>query len=146
MLTNTPSEIEWTPLETTRDSDHCPIILTMTNVPTNQGRMAINFRKIDLQAFKDSEEWRELQANYDEMTGLEMVDKLYQKLKKVIEQSTPEYKRPFFPKPWWSVQLADSLEKQEKAFRVYGRRRSPQNLMKWKRIRAEHRRKVADHK
>ena len=86
-----------------------------------------------------------MQANYDALTGLEMVDKLYQKLKKVIEQSTPEYKRPFFPKPWWSAQLADSLEKRETAFRVY-KRRSPQNLMIWKRIRAEHRRKVAEHK
>ena len=48
----------------------------------------------------------------------------------------------FFPKTRWNDKCKQSLRRRDAAIRAYRYRKSPENLIKWKRSRAEHRRNV----
>ena len=139
--------IEWTTLDSPRDEDHCPILITMTDRPVQQGAQRRNYQKIDLEKFRSGEQWNNLPDDVDDRDAAEIIDDFYDRINKAIEKATLQYlPKPFFSKPWWSAELTISFEKREKAFKQYRRRKSPQNFRNWKRSRAEHRRLVAEHK
>ena len=139
--------IEWTTFNSPRDGDHCPILITMTDRPVDHGIQRRDYRKINWGIFKSGEQWTDLPNDLDERDAEEIVDDFYDRINKAIDKATPQYiHKPLFPKPWWSAQLTASYEKREKAFKVYRRRKSPQNFLNWKRSRADHRKLVAEHK
>ena len=52
----------------------------------------------------------------------------------------------FFSKAWWNAELAQSHKSREQAYKKYRRRKSSQNLIYWKKLRAVHQRSVARYK
>ena len=138
----------WTTFETPRDSDHCPILLTLNACARERGVKYRSLRKMDWAKYQGSKVWKHISQLADEsVSPADMVEDFYSRMTTAVAESVPEeIKKPYYPKPWWSAELTDSLSKREKAYKTYKRRRSPQNFIKWKRARAEHRMKVKEHK
>ena len=138
--------VQWTVSETPRDSDHRPILLTEAGRAIQRGTKQRNYRNITWDTFKSSKHWTDMPEEKT-MTASEIIDDFYTRLTGAINDSTDEYTvKPFFPKPWWSAELTASLKKREQAYKAYRRRKSPQNFIRWKRCRAEHRKSIAEHK
>ena len=136
----------WNTFDTPRDSDHCPILLKMTNRSADQGVKKRDYRKVDWKKFSKSTIWTQIPNKFDERTPEELLHDFYRKLDGAIIESTQEYEhKTFFPKPWLSAEVT-LLKDREKAYRYYKRRKSSQNFLTWKRLRAKHRRIVIEHK
>ena len=79
--------------------------------------------------------------------ALGVVEDVYRRFNEAINDSVPAIKQSkFFPKPWWNAQVQKMYNARERAYKAYRTRKSPANFVRWKQLRAEHRRNVKQHK
>ena len=101
--------LHWTVLESPRDSDHCPILVTQTEVLRERDGRQRDYRNISWDLFKGSKHWENI-SNGGTLTAAEMVEDFYNRLTTSMNEATVEYTViPFFPKPWWNGELTASL-------------------------------------
>ena len=87
---------------------------------------------MDWAQYQGSEVWKHISQLGDEsVSPADMVEDFYGRMATAVAESAPEeIKKPYYPRPWWSEELTDSLSKKEKVNKTYKRRRSPQKFNK----------------
>jgi len=140
----------WEVLPSPRDSDHCPILVTiLSNKPQTPQPTAQNFKRINWTIFTSHPAWHDLpgdeQLSY--CTAEDSVRDVYRRFDDAIRDAVPAIKHvKFYPKPWWSVNVQKTYNARERAYKAYRTTRSPGNFVRWKQKRAEHRLNVKKHK
>lgn len=126
------------------DSDHCPItIRTLANINSDDSEIR-NYKAADWQSYENFSAWDNIPPLED---VAQSVEDLYNRFNSAASATIPKVKmKKFFPKSWWSVALNTSLLKRETMYNTYRHNKSPQNLKRWKKARAEHRNSVQKHK
>jgi len=142
------ADIQWRVDASPGDSDHCPIsleILSETAVEEPMRRM--NFRRADWGLFTASEAWENIEQINASTTTQELLDDLYSRIDTASDVAIPTVTvSRFFPKPWWSARLKQSRDRRERLYHIFRARRSVQNVINWKKARAEHKKLVKEHK
>jgi len=140
----------WEVLPSPRDSDHCPILVTMLGTrQQTPPTVARNFKRINWPTFTSHRTWtdRPDDESLQNLTAEELITDVYRRFNEAIEDSVPAVQHgKFYPKPWWSVQVQRTYNARERAYKAYRSRKSPVNFMRWKIKRAEHRQNVKQHK
>jgi len=140
----------WEVLPSPRDSDHCPILITiLSNRPQTPQPTVRNFRRTNWATFKSHRTWSDLPEDeqLSNRTAEELIHDVYRRFDEAIEDSVPTIRHTkFYPKPWWSVQVQKSYNARERAYKAYRTRKSPANFIRWKQKRAEHRINIRNHK
>lgn len=141
------SDCNWEVLPSPRDSDHNPIqvcISTNNRVPPQETLTFRNFKKANWDLFGNHQVWKTLpsEAIINNSSAAQLLEDLYSRFNTALNDTTPVVKlSKFYPKPWWSPEVKEAFEKREKAYKIYRQNKSPQNFTKWKKTKAEYRKK-----
>lgn len=113
--------VDWSVYASPGASDHCPIIISLSNLQPNNLNSVdkYNTRKADWQQYFSSTAWDHLP---EEVSGdnNQIINHLYSLLYEAADVSIPKYKPSIhYPKPWWTPELKESKEKREKLYRNY---------------------------
>jgi len=135
--------LQWTVSSSPGDSDHCPIIITKLNDDTNAqpAQPRWNLSRARWKDYENSRAWSNL-PELQENPKL-LLEDFYNRVNEAALESIPQY-RPskFFPKPWWTREVAGSRVERERLYQKYRRDRSINNMIQWKKKRAEHKKLV----
>lgn len=139
--------LQWTVAESPGDSDHCPIVISLAGAqqtPSNPSARW-NVGRADWDTYQSSDAWRHL-PDTDTINTIEsglLLADLYKRINDASSQSIPQYKpSKYYPKPWWSKELKNSKIERERLYQKYRRNRTMENLLRWKKWRAEHKQKI----
>ena len=135
--------LDWSALSSPGGSDHCPIIITYfnntSNGGTDDGTERWNYKRADWDAFAEHKVWKTVPEETELMTTEELMEDLYNRFYAAAKECIPTYKKAkYFPKPWWTEELKQSKQKRERLYQKYRRNKTEQNLIAWKRARAQH--------
>jgi len=142
------ADIQWSVDPSPGDSDHCPISLSIiTEAVAEEPVCRRNYRRADWGAFTTSRAWEYMEQGNTAVTTQERVDNLYERMNAAAEEAIPTVNvTRFYPKPWWSAELKRSRDRRERLYHIFRTRQSQQNLLNWKKARAEHKKSVKKHK
>lgn len=134
--------VNWSTLKSPGDSDHIPIIISMlSSQPSSPSPIqGWNIRKANWKTYKAHPAWNNLPTDIDDWNNEELYNCLIEKITQAADSSIPRYsyKGPYFPSPWWTPDVQDSYNERESLYKKWRRRRTYQNLIKWKQARAKH--------
>lgn len=136
--------MEWSVYASPGASDHCPIIMSIVNPQANDtiATEKYNFRKADWSLYCVSSAWDNIPEDIISDNN-QLIEHLYTLFDQASSDSIPKYKpSPFYPKPWWTPELKQSKQNRERLYKIYRRNKSYENMIKWKRSRAEHKYQV----
>jgi hypothetical protein len=137
-------DLQWAVYESPGDSDHCPIVLDIMGIqqPIEEPMFKLNIKKAKWQNYEFSAAWDNL-PSVSELSAEASVHELYRRIAMATENSIPNIQtHRFYPKPWWTPELRESKKSREKAFQKYKRVKSLNNVLRWKKLRAEHKKLV----
>ena len=119
------------------DSDHNPILTTLLGAEEEDVHVYYT-SQFKTEAVAGSRAWR---LNPEEMfLSAEELEDIYARFKEASGVAIPEIIHgKFYPKPYWTNELKVSRRNREKLYQKFSRTKSIQNLINWKRVRAEHR-------
>ena len=136
-------ELQWSILNSPGDSDHCPVIIEcLDRLDASDVTASWNIKKANWDLFFSSAAWQHLPDPLPNDNAIILED-LYARFDLACTEAIPRHERhKFYPKPWWTPELSQSKRGRELAYQAYRRHRSPQTLITWKRLRAEHKRNL----
>jgi ribonuclease HI len=134
-------DCDWQVFPSPRDSDHCPIIVTILNDQQTDAQTPIrNYKRADWKTYKTSKAWNNIPEDVSDQQPTQLLSDFYDRINFAADESIPNITfGKFFPKPWWNAELTRTFNAREEAYKRYRNRKSPQNLVIWKMRRAEHR-------
>jgi len=139
--------LQWSVSSSPGDSDHCPIIISKLNdaTITQPSQPRWNLKRAKWKYYASSTAWHNLPEQLEDPELL--LEDFYTRINTAASESIPQY-RPckFFPKPWWTREVAGSRVERERLYQKYRRDRSMSNLIRWKKKRAEHKKLVISSK
>lgn len=135
------AEYKWDVIPSPLDSDHCPIVITaLSNRNNNPTTDFYNFKKAKWEIYSQCDVWNRIPDDMSILTSQDLLLDIMNRIDTAVDISVPKSKKhKFFPKPWWNADVQKSYYNREKAYKRYKVRKSPQNLVQWKKSRAVHR-------
>lgn len=144
------AEFSWNTLQSPGDSDHIPIILTPLNHQSSQPITikGWNIKKADWTKYNTHPEWTNLPKDIDHLDNNYLYKTFIRCINTVADATIPRYTYcgRYFPNPWWTPEVRTSYEAREQLYRKYRRRKTYNNMIRWKEARAKHKRLVCETK
>ena len=137
---------EWRVYTSPRDSDHCPVVITLMNdnLPLDCTEK-YNMKRADWKVYEKCDAWKDMIDNGD--GNNELLQEFYERIWQASDAAIPKSKiSKFYPKPWWTPEVKKSKQIRERLYQLYRRNKSYTNLINWKRKRAQHKKLVRESK
>ena len=135
---------EWKTADNLYGSDHLPIHIS-TNIPNKAHNVPQKWllNRADWEKFRDS-----LKPPTPSNDITEYVDRITSCIVEAAQLSIPRSngKIPRSPVPWWNGEVSEAIAKKKRAFNVFRRNPSNENLICFKRLRAQARRLILESK
>ena len=142
-------EFDWSILNSTHGSDHCPIIIqcdSSNHTPHTTPIQGWNIKLAMWNIYRSSPSWSN-PPDIIESDNISILTDLCSRFESAASKSIPPRitrKRP--SNPWWNAELELSKRLREEAYQRSRRHKTQQNILQWKRLRAQHKNRVRFYK
>ena len=133
---------QWSFFSSPGGSDYCAIIIRYGEEEGATGKSCWNMKQANWDIFRGSDAWKTLPEEDNRDCAVSLAD-FYERMATACKEAIPQSKHTrYYPKPWWTPELTLSKQKRERNYQQYRHNKTMENLLRWKRNRAEHKKLV----